>query len=38
MRFESPLPADMTALLAKWRAYANGPMLSQLKDEEEPTA
>jgi 23S rRNA pseudouridine1911/1915/1917 synthase len=29
MRFESPLPPDMEALVAKWRAYANGPLQAQ---------
>jgi 23S rRNA pseudouridine1911/1915/1917 synthase len=28
MRFESPVPQDMQALIGKWRAYSNGPMMT----------
>ena len=36
MRFESPLPPDMEALIAKWRAYANGPAMANLPEPDEP--
>lgn len=39
MRFESPLPADMEAVLAKWRTYTGArPMEEEAAEDEEPSA
>jgi 23S rRNA pseudouridine1911/1915/1917 synthase len=37
MRFESPLPPDMSALVEKWRKYAEGGVQHKVEEEEEET-
>jgi 23S rRNA pseudouridine1911/1915/1917 synthase len=35
MRFEAPLPPDMSAAIEKWRKYAAGGVLHKMEEEPE---